>query len=217
MPYSVRVYKLCSSYFRVPWMIRLGNFSAPERDTDEVKKVARWFEHILSKLLRFITTRISYSGRFQELLNGIASCRSGLLAAISFPVLRLIRFILLYSLVRGPKVFINKLNKIEMWHKDTYDPVTIERELAMAEKLGFNTLRVYLHDLVWSNDRIGFEKRIDHFLGLASSHNMYVILVLFDDCHRPDPYYGAQQPAPIARVHNSGWKHSPVLYHSFKC
>ena len=101
-----------------------------------------------------------------------------------------------------------------MWHADTYDTDTIEQEMVMAENLGFNTLRVYLYDLVWSNDPSGFEQRIDHFLGLACSHNMYVILVLFDDCHRPDPHYGVQ-PLPIPRVHNSGWKHSPVYIHTY--
>jgi hypothetical protein len=73
---------------------------------------------------------------------------------------------LLYYLLEKSYYF-----QIEMWHSDTYDAETIEREMVMAEKLGFNTLRVYLHDLVWSNDPSGFEHRIDHFLGLASSHN----------------------------------------------
>ncbi|GAH91153.1 unnamed protein product, partial [marine sediment metagenome] len=100
------------------------------------------------------------------------------------------------------------VNQLEMWQADTYDAETIDRELSWAEDLGFNTLRVYLHDLVWSHDPDGFAKRIDHFLGIADHHGMRVILVLFDDCHRPDPEIGVQ-PLPVPRVHNSGWKHSP--------
>lgn len=100
------------------------------------------------------------------------------------------------------------INQLEMWQAETYDPVTIDRELGWAETLGFNTLRVYLHDLVWAADQEGFTERIDDFLGIAKRYGMRVVLVLFDDCHRPDPQLGTQ-PLPVAAVHNSGWKHSP--------
>lgn len=100
------------------------------------------------------------------------------------------------------------INQLEMWQAGTYDPSTIEKELGWAESLGFNVLRVYLHDRVWSDDRRGFSERIDHFLGIAQCHGMRVLLALFDDCHRPDPQSGAQ-PLPVSGVHNSGWKHSP--------
>ncbi len=39
------------------------------------------------------------------------------------------------------------INQLEMWQAATYDPATIDKELGWAEWLGFNTLRVYLHDL----------------------------------------------------------------------
>jgi len=100
------------------------------------------------------------------------------------------------------------INQLEMWQEQTYDPATIERELGWAESLGFNALRVYLHDLVWNADQKGFSGRIDDFLGIAKRHGMRVMLVLFDDCHRPDPKLGVQ-PLPVPGVHNSGWKHSP--------
>ena len=100
------------------------------------------------------------------------------------------------------------INQLEMWQADTYDAETIDRELGWAEDIGFNTLRVYLHDLVWSHDPDGFAERIDRFLGIADQHRMRVLLTLFDDCHRPDPEIGTQ-PLPVPGVHNSGWKHSP--------
>ena len=31
------------------------------------------------------------------------------------------------------------INQLEMWQAETYDPVTIDRELGWAEGLGFNT------------------------------------------------------------------------------
>jgi hypothetical protein len=100
------------------------------------------------------------------------------------------------------------INQLEMWQAETYDPKTISRELGWAKDLGFNTLRVYLHDLLWANDPDDFSSRINDFLNIADRHAMKVLLVLFDDCHRPDPKIGPQ-PLPIAGVHNSGWKQSP--------
>ena len=102
------------------------------------------------------------------------------------------------------------INQLEMWQAETYDPATIDRELGWAAKLGFNTIRVFLHDLVWHDDAKGFARRIDEFLGIAQRHGIKVMLVLFDNCHRPDPVSG-RQPLPVRGVHNSGWKQSPSL------
>ena len=96
-----------------------------------------------------------------------------------------------------------------MWQKGTFDLVLIKKEIQLASSLGFNTLRVYLHDLIWSHDGENFLQRIDQFLDIAIAERMLTILVLFDDCHRPDPKYG-KQPKPVKGVHNSIWKQSPV-------
>jgi hypothetical protein len=100
------------------------------------------------------------------------------------------------------------VNQLEMWQADSYDPSTIDRELDWAESLGFNALRVFLHDLVWRDDRDGFLGRMDDFLSRAHRHGMAVMPVFFDDCHRPEPVAGPQPP-PVRGVHNSGWVHSP--------
>ena len=67
---------------------------------------------------------------------------------------------------------------------------------------------MYLHDLLWQDDSIGFCKRLNHFLDICTQNKIRPILVLFDDCHRDDPTLGVQ-PLPVAGVHNSGWKQSP--------
>lgn len=100
------------------------------------------------------------------------------------------------------------INQLEMWQEDTFDPETIARELGWARDLGFNTARVYLHDLVWENDAEGFRERIGLFLGLASSVGVTPMFVLFDDCWNSEFEYG-RQPKPRPRVHNSGWVQSP--------
>ena len=44
----------------------------------------------------------------------------------------------------------------------------IDRELGWArEKFGMNTMRVYLHDLLWQQDPKGMVRRIDQFLDIA--------------------------------------------------
>jgi hypothetical protein len=100
------------------------------------------------------------------------------------------------------------INQLEMWQADTFDTETIDRELGFAAKLGFNTARVYLHDLAWQADPEGFKKRIDKFLTIAQKHKIRPMFVLFDDCWNANPKIG-KQPEPIPGVHNSGWLQSP--------
>ncbi len=102
------------------------------------------------------------------------------------------------------------VNQLEMWQKETFDPETIKRELGWAKGLGFNTVRVYLHDLVWMNDPEGFKNRINEFLGIASQRGISPVFVFFDDCWNTDPKPGLQ-PAPRPGVHNSGWVQSPGI------
>lgn len=100
------------------------------------------------------------------------------------------------------------INELEMWQADTFDPATIDRELGWAENLGFNTMRVYLHNLLWETDALGFKKRMNDYLALADKHHIKTIFVLFDDCWLPDPKTG-KQPTPKPGVHNSGWLQAP--------
>ena len=100
------------------------------------------------------------------------------------------------------------VNELEMWQSDTFDPQEINKELGWAEDLGMNTMRVFLHDLLWKQDAAGFKQRLDVFLSIASRHHIRPIFVLFDSCWDPFPKLGPQHP-PIPGVHNSGWVQSP--------
>ena len=102
------------------------------------------------------------------------------------------------------------INQLEMWQADTFDIETIDRELGWAEDLGFNVVRVYLHDLAYEQDPKGFLARVDRFLGLAETHHIQALLVVFDDCWQTHPKPG-KQPEPWPGVHNSGWLESPGL------
>lgn len=101
------------------------------------------------------------------------------------------------------------INQIEMWQASTWDPERIDLELGWAEELGFNTLRVYLHDLVWEDDEKGLYKRMDQFLDICKKHGIRPSFVFFDDCHFPDPKLGVQ-PLPVREFHNSGWLNCPA-------
>jgi hypothetical protein len=102
------------------------------------------------------------------------------------------------------------VNQLEMWQEATFDRATIERELAWAAGLGFNVVRVYLHDLLWEQDHRGFLDRIDSFLDLARREQIGVIFVLFDDVWNTNPQPGPQSPPHPGR-HNPGWVQSPGL------
>jgi hypothetical protein len=100
------------------------------------------------------------------------------------------------------------INELEMWQAATFDPKEIDKEFGWAEGLGMNTMRVFLHDLLWQQDAEGFKKRLDTFLNIASRHHIRPVFVLFDSCWDPNPKLGPQHP-PIPGVHNSGWVQSP--------
>jgi hypothetical protein len=100
------------------------------------------------------------------------------------------------------------INELEMWQADTFDPARIDLELGWAESLGMNTMRVFLHDLLWQQDPKGFQKRVDTFLQIAAKHHIRPLFVLFDSVWDPNPHLGKQR-APTPGVHNSGWMQSP--------
>jgi hypothetical protein len=100
------------------------------------------------------------------------------------------------------------INQLEMWQPETFDLRTIDRELRWAESLGFNTVRVFLHDLPWRDDRTAFFKSVDKFLESAERHKIRPMLVFFDGVWDPDPQSGPQNRTRPG-VHNSGWVQSP--------
>lgn len=102
----------------------------------------------------------------------------------------------------------NAINQLEMWQADSFDPQRIDLELGWAESLGMNTMRVFLHDLLWQQDPSGFKLRIADFLAIAERHHIKPLFVLFDSVWDPSPHLGRQH-APVPGVHNSGWVQSP--------
>lgn len=106
----------------------------------------------------------------------------------------------------------NAVNQLEMFQSDTFDPLLISRELRWAHAIGFNTVRVFLHDQLWTQDRVGFQRRLAHFVDIAAHHRIKPLFVLFDSCWDPFPKLGKQREPRLA-VHNSGWVQSPGAEH----
>jgi hypothetical protein len=100
------------------------------------------------------------------------------------------------------------INQLEMWQSETFDAATIDRELGWAQSIGMNTMRVFLHNILWERDPEGLKQRMDQFLAIAARHKIKPLFVLFDSCWDPDPRAGPQHP-PIPGVHNSGWVQAP--------
>lgn len=100
------------------------------------------------------------------------------------------------------------INQLEMFQPETFDLNAIDKELALAESIGMNTMRVFLHDLLWQQDSKGFTTRLNQFLDVCAKHKIRPMLVLFDSCWHPYPQLG-KQPEPTPGVHNSGWLQSP--------
>ena len=107
------------------------------------------------------------------------------------------------------------VNQLEMWQKETFDSVTIDRELGYAQSVGLNCMRVFLHNVAWQVDSTGFKQRMNTYLDIAGNHKVITIFVFFDDCWNAT-YQAGIQPAPRPGIHNSGWVRDPgqLLYDS---
>src|SRR5258708_4191450 len=77
------------------------------------------------------------------------------------------------------------INQLEMWQADTFDPSRIDTEFRLASSIGMNTVRVFLHDLLWEQDGPRFIGRINRFLQIADKHGIRPMFVLFDSCWDP--------------------------------
>ena len=66
-------------------------------------------------------------------------------------------------------------NQLEMFQAESFDEATLHREIGWAADLGFNSLRIYLHDLLIEEK--GFFLRVDKVLDICAAHGISPILV----------------------------------------
>jgi len=103
----------------------------------------------------------------------------------------------------------NAVNQFEMWQDETFDGNLIDRELSLAEGLGFNAVRIFLHDMLWEKDPTWFKNRISEFLEICDRHGMKAIVTFFTNGGTFDRPVLGKQPDPIQGLHNSRWIQSP--------
>lgn len=102
------------------------------------------------------------------------------------------------------------INQYEFWQPETFDPALIDRELGLAEGLGFNTVRIYLHEGLWFADKKGFKSRIDRFLEIADSHGIRSVVTFFTNGGNHERTFAlGPQPEAVPGVHSSAWIPSP--------
>jgi hypothetical protein len=108
----------------------------------------------------------------------------------------------------------NAISYTEMWMPYCFDPEVIDKELALAQGIGFNCLRVVLPFVVWEHEPSAFKERLDLFLGICQKHGIRVKVTLFDDCafgsdpKLNNPWYG-EQPDVLEGWYANGWTPSP--------
>jgi hypothetical protein len=105
----------------------------------------------------------------------------------------------------------NAISYTEMWMDYAFDADLIDRELQLAQAVGFNCCRVVLPFVVWEAEPAAFKQRLATFLGVCQRRGIRVMFALFDDCvfgpiH--DPVFG-KQPEVLAGWYANGWTPSP--------
>ena len=98
---------------------------------------------------------------------------------------------------------------VEIWGKDYFQPDVVDRELGLAENLGFNVIRLFLCDIVWQEDPKGFMDRLEKTMQLADKHGMRILMTFFTNGGTIKNPYTGPQPQPVPGVHNSVWMSSP--------
>lgn len=102
----------------------------------------------------------------------------------------------------------NAINQLDWWQAEYFDTTIIREELGWAADIGMNSMRVYLHNLVWEADSLGLLQRMETYLSIADDLGISTVFVLFDSVWDPIAQLGPQ-PEPRPHLHNSGWVQSP--------
>ena len=91
-------------------------------------------------------------------------------------------------------------NRIAMWQELDFEKhlETMDRELALAASIGFNSIRVILEYIVYKEEHDSFMERFERFLTVAAKHGITVMVCFGNDCTVPKdskykaPYIGVQ-------------------------
>ena len=100
------------------------------------------------------------------------------------------------------------VNQVQFWHD--FREAVVEREIAAARRYyGINTLRVYLHNINFDEEKDVFLANIETFLKICDKHGIKPGFCFFDDCHRHADIYLDKPTSPVKGYHNGRWAACP--------
>jgi len=100
------------------------------------------------------------------------------------------------------------VNQVQFWHD--FRPEVVEKELAAARKyFGISTLRVYLHDINFFQEKKVLLANLEKFLVICDEYGIKPGLVFFDGCHRHEGIFLDKPTEPVSGYHNGRWAQSP--------
>jgi len=82
-----------------------------------------------------------------------------------------------------------------------YDADVVERELAYAQRLRLNSVRVFLSAVAYEHDPKAFEKNVADLVARCHAHQMRPLFVLFDSCFGLEP--------SLERANSETWVNNP--------
>lgn len=100
------------------------------------------------------------------------------------------------------------VNQVQFWHD--FRPDVVEKELAAARLyFGITTLRVFLHNINFDEERDLFLENIETFIQICARHDIKPGFVFFDDCHRHEGVFLDHPTRPVKGYHNGRWAACP--------
>lgn len=94
-------------------------------------------------------------------------------------------------------------NQYGVWQASTFDPALLTTEFNICKRLGFNVVRMYLHEDMWFQDAKGFKERINEVLDIAYSRGIRITFTFCTNGGSSRPTPDGVQPA------SAGWVQSP--------
>ncbi|MBO4447252.1 MAG: hypothetical protein J5764_03905 [Bacteroidales bacterium] len=95
------------------------------------------------------------------------------------------------------------VNQYDIWQAETFDIASISTEFALCRSLGFNLVRIYLHEDLWFRNAAGFKERIGEVLDIAERNGIRLTFTFCTNGGSSRPVMDGKQ------VRGAGWAQSP--------